>query len=263
MAVLSPHPDDAVLSCWHVLSDPGDVIVVNVFTGVGGGVPASRLAWWDRLTGASSASDRMRDRLAEDAEALGLTGREAVNLGFLDGQYRPGDQPVEALADRLAAVLDPATVLYAPAALGAIADHDVVRAAAIELGRRGYEVAFYADLPHAIRFGWPASVTAEPGDPAVDVDAYWEAILSRALPQPRAFAVEVHELDARAQAQKLAAVRAYRTQLPGLIALNPRLAEPATFRYETTWRRSPASSPMAAVARPSSQDGSDRGAGLR
>ena len=31
--VLSPHLDDAVLSCWHVLGREGDVRVVNVFTG--------------------------------------------------------------------------------------------------------------------------------------------------------------------------------------------------------------------------------------
>ena len=98
-AVLSPHPDDAVLSCWHVLAHPGDVIVVNVFTGVRDGLEASRLAWWDRLTGASSASDRMRDRLAEDAEALALAGRVAVNLGFVPGQYRSSDQSAEGVAE--------------------------------------------------------------------------------------------------------------------------------------------------------------------
>jgi hypothetical protein len=29
--ILSPHFDDAVLSCWHALASAGEVLVVNVF----------------------------------------------------------------------------------------------------------------------------------------------------------------------------------------------------------------------------------------
>lgn len=234
--VLSPHLDDAVLSCWHVLADRADVSVVNVFTATPEGEDSPR-AWWDRLTGASDSRARMRERLAEDAQALGFAGRTALNLGFLDGQYRTAPPPVEAVADRLAGVLDPATRVYAPAALGAVADHDLVRAAAVALEQRGYDVTFYADLPHAIQFGWPSAVTGMPRDAAVDVDAYWEAMLARSLPDAEAFALEVHALDDRALAAKLAAMRTYRTQLPTLVALNARLVEPATLRYEATWRR--------------------------
>src|SRR3954468_1605952 len=47
--ILSPHLDDAVLSCWHVLTGPGEVAVVNVFAGVPpAGAP---VGWWDRLSG--------------------------------------------------------------------------------------------------------------------------------------------------------------------------------------------------------------------
>ena len=236
-AVLSPHPDDAVLSCWHLLTDPGDVMVINVFTAAPAACSQAHPAWWDRLTGASSSPDRMRDRLAEDAEALGHAGRKALHLGFLDGQYRTEEQSVHAIVERLAAVLDPAMRVYAPAALGAVPDHDVVRAAGVMLERRGYEVAFYADLPHAIQFGWPASVTGLPRDDSVDVDAYWEALIARSIPNARDLRMEIHDLDECAQTAKLAAVQAYRTQLPSLVALNGRLAEPGTLRYEATWRR--------------------------
>src|SRR5436190_795304 len=44
--ILSPHPDDAVLSLWHVLAGPGEVAVVNVFAGRPAG---SELGWWDAL----------------------------------------------------------------------------------------------------------------------------------------------------------------------------------------------------------------------
>ena len=83
--------------------------------------------------------------------------------------------------------------------------------------------------------GWPASVTGD-ARAAVDV-AYREAVFSESLPQPKAFTITVHTLDESARAEKLAALGAYRTPLPGLLALNPRLAEPATLRDQATWRR--------------------------
>src|SRR5436305_11968249 len=63
-AVLSPHLDDAVLSCWHALAAAADVTVINVAAAV----PASGhpLPWWDRRTGATESAIRMRERLAED-----------------------------------------------------------------------------------------------------------------------------------------------------------------------------------------------------
>lgn len=236
--MLSPHPDDAVLSCWHLLAGPGDVLVVNVFTAAredheGGGPP-----WWDRLTEAATSTARMRQRLAEDADALARVGRTAVNLGFLDGQHRRRRQAPTQIARRIAAVVHRETRLYAPAGLGGVADHECVRAAALELERQGYQVSLYADLPHAIQYGWPASVTGAAPLARVDVDGFWEATLERSLPGPAApLRREVHVLDDCAQAAKRAAVRAYRTQLPALEAMNGRLRERGVFRYEATWRR--------------------------
>src|SRR5437763_9088482 len=57
-AILSPHFDDAVLSCWHLLAGPTSLGVVNIFTASppdGCDVP-----WWDRLTGATDAARRMQ-----------------------------------------------------------------------------------------------------------------------------------------------------------------------------------------------------------
>ena len=53
--ILSPHFDDAVLSCWHVLTGAGEVLVVNVFAGE----PAAGPLGW-------SGSARGRDRLRRD-----------------------------------------------------------------------------------------------------------------------------------------------------------------------------------------------------
>lgn len=235
--VLSPHPDDAVLSCWRQLTGPGDVNVINVFTAAPDAAASRGVAWWDRLTGAADGADRMRERLLEDQQALARAGRRALNLGLLDGQYRRSRQSAAEIADRVARVVGPRAQLFAPVGLGGIADHEVVRAAGLLLERHGHEVAFYADLPHAIRFGWPASVTGEEPVDGLDVDAYWTATLARGIPDAEALTRELHVLDDDTLTAKVAAVGAYRTQLPALLALNGRLGDPSTFRYEATWRR--------------------------
>src|SRR3712207_3185736 len=85
VTILSPHHDDAVLSCWSLLTAPGDVRVINVFAGVPADVT---LGWWDRETGASDSAERMRERRVEDAEALAAVGRAALDLDLLEDQYR-------------------------------------------------------------------------------------------------------------------------------------------------------------------------------
>ena len=226
-----------MLSCWRLLTAPDDVNVINVFTAVPDAAASRRVAWWDRLTGATDGAVRMRERLLEDRQALARAGRSALHLGLLDGQYRRGRQSAAEIADRVARVVGRDARLFAPAGLGGIADHEVVRAAALRLERQGHDVAFYADLPHAIRFGWPPSVTGEEPIDGLDVDAYWTATLARGIPDAEALSRELHVLDDDALTAKLAAVGTYRTQLPALLALNGRLGDPSAFRYEATWRR--------------------------
>ena len=151
--ILSPHFDDAVLSCWHVLASAGEVLVVNVFAGE---PPAGTLGWWDRLAGASDSAAAVRARVEEDRQALALAGRAAVNLPFLDSQYRQSDQAPGEIVEALRGVLVEDARIYAPASLGDHhPDHTAVRAAALALHAEGADVALYADLPHATVFGWP------------------------------------------------------------------------------------------------------------
>src|SRR5215218_6837911 len=99
--VVSPHLDDAVLSCWHLL-EAGDATVVSVFTGV---PEPGTSGWWDRLTGSDDSPGRVRERLREDERALSLAGASSVRLDLLDEQYRRnGASPpvAEALAEQLA-----------------------------------------------------------------------------------------------------------------------------------------------------------------
>jgi hypothetical protein len=241
--VLSPHLDDAVLSCWHVLTRPGELTVINVFAGVPVGLGAP--AWWDRYTGARDSAERVRERMEEDCRALALAGRTAVNLGFLDEQYRDDAQSLAPLIEQIERLLAPGARIYAPAAFADHADHALVRAAAFELRAAGFAVSLYAELPHATRHGWPAWVTGTHAPAAKDLaGASWEQVLAGT----GAVAPAVHQLEAGDYARKLRAVRMYGTQLRALAELARRpLSDRETLGYEVVWSTV---SRARAVARP-------------
>jgi LmbE family N-acetylglucosaminyl deacetylase len=205
--ILSPHLDDAVLSCWHLLTGLGDVKVVSVFAGV----PEGAAGWWDRMTGTTDSGERVRIRRAEDLAALAAAGRTAVHLDLLDAQYRAnGSDPsvLEAVGPHLA----PEDSVCVPAALGAHRDHQLVRDAGLALRDRGHDVSFYADLPHVVMEGPPG---------ALDLRADLQGL-----------APETHFLAYAEFERKLAAVGCYATQIEALEQLAPlRL-----LRREVIWR---------------------------
>jgi hypothetical protein len=228
--ILSPHRDDAVLSLWHVLAGPGEVRVVNVFTGA----PAGALpGWWDELSGARDPLVRAREREREDDEALALAGRAGVGLGFLDDQYRPEPQELGPVLAALATVVDPGETLLAPAALGEHRDHALVRAAALTLRERGRDVALYADIPHAAFHGWPAWVT-NGAAPQASEDR-WATRLIEAGLRPAELEPRVHSLAAAAERRKRDAVGRYVTQVAALEEKCGLLSRPDLLRYEIVW----------------------------
>jgi hypothetical protein len=231
--ILSPHPDDAVLSLWHLLTGPDDVLVLNVF----GASPDGHRGdgWWDTLTRATDSVERVRERHAEDREALALAGRAPENLGFLDGQYRHAEQPVEPIVEAIADAVDGDALLLAPAALDAHRDHRLVRSAALALRKRGHRVALYADVPHANMYGWPAWVTGEAEDPYLDPRVAWQATMNGTDVSLAELDPEVHALDDVAEAAKRDAVQRYRTQVPALDAQYSVLRRPDVLRYEVVW----------------------------
>jgi LmbE family N-acetylglucosaminyl deacetylase len=224
LTVLSPHLDDAVLSCWHVLREDAPVKVLNVFAGVPpDGTPRG---WWDRLTGAPDSCTRVRERLAEDRAALALAGRVPVNLDLLDEQHRGCAVRTDELAQRIGASLCPGDVLYAPAALGVHPDHVYVRAAALYLRAAGVRVRLYADLPHAITRGWPTWVAP---DGVPEADAAWAWAAPGETPR-------VHVIQPAEQACKRAAITAYATQVAAVeMGLAP---IERTLSYEVVWELS-------------------------
>ena len=229
--ILSPHLDDAVLSCWHLLRGPGEVEVINVFAG--SPAPGTGASWWDEITGATDSAARMAERRAEDSAAFAIAGRTATHLDFLDEQYQPTDQPLERIVARLRELIDPGAVVYAPAALGFHGDHERVRAAALELAASGQAVRLYADHPHAVQRGWPSWIDGVETEAGRQVVAHWEQRLRPVdLAQDRPV---IHHLDDAEQTEKLRAVSAYRTQIQALGRSFGDIKGFPTFPHEFVW----------------------------
>ena len=140
--VVSPHFDDAVLSCWSLIDGPGAVTVLTVFTE---GPEPVLVADWDRDTGVDSAT-RMIQRADENRAALAIAAREPLDLGLREAIYDGGGVDPELLRAHLAA----ADQVYVPAAIGVEhvnREHALVRDACLVV--RG-DCALYADQPYSM-----------------------------------------------------------------------------------------------------------------
>ena len=222
-----------MLDCWSLLDTEGEIAVLNVFTGI----PSDgTLTKWDRIVGATDSGTLMRARHVEDREALALTGRQPINLPFLESAQRANrpEPAFSALDEAIVGEAPVASRIYAPMTLGTVhPDHRLLRAYAIAVSRTGMPVTLYADVPYATVYGWPHWVTGAARDPHLDVDAYWAGSLA-AVPQrlePRVVTLE----PARAAA-KLEAMRCYRTQFASLDR-GPigQLANSLVHPYEVFW----------------------------
>jgi hypothetical protein len=233
--ILSPHFDDAVLSCWDVLASAGEVLVVNVFAGE---PPAGTLGWWDELAGASDSAATVRTRVKEDRQALALAGRASVNLPFLDSQYRQGDQAPGEIVQALRGVLVTDARIYAPASLGDHhLDHTAVRAAALALRAEGADVTLYADLPHATVFGWPRWVLDGSSSEADPAGEGWATQLQETGVPVERMVAATHRLSPKEHAAKLEAVLSYASQVAPLQQVfGSSLEDPQLLGREVDWR---------------------------
>jgi LmbE family N-acetylglucosaminyl deacetylase len=228
MLVLSPHFDDAVLSCWHLIDGGDDVRVVNVFTGSPpSGAPPG---WWDEHTGAPDPAARVSERRGEDEAALAVAGLSAIELGFLDGQHRHEKLAPAAVEDRLREIASEREPIAAPMGLDRHEDHCVTRDAALALRGEGSEVILYADLPHACVHGWPQL--------ASDGAARWREAVRSVGVDPEGLRLEAHPLAPAALRRKEAALGHYRTQLAALAKMYESALDPEVLGYEAIWRSS-------------------------
>lgn len=235
--VFSPHLDDAVLGCWWALRRRGSVKVINFFTG---SPKRGDLSTWDRVTGGTDPVTHMQQRVSEDREALAVARRRPLNLNFLDSQYRRVAPSIARLGVALGQVAPCASRVYAPVGIGGHADHRLVRRMALDLVDDGVPVCLYAELPYAVRWGWPHWVTATTPDPHRVVDAWWEASLVSARGQRRQLEPHVQTFDVEEAEAKLRALKMYRTQFPAIIAGEGScLADLDILRYEVYWDVTP------------------------
>ncbi len=196
VVVISPHLDDAVLSCARFLSVHPGATVVTVFAGNPPAYP-DPMRLWDVQSGFGPDDDVMEARRAEDRVALALLDATPRHLDFVEHTYNPGDKPVapEVIADGLVPVLaelEP-TLVLAPFGL-ANPDHDVTHRACMRARDRVdpsvsfwcYEDNGYKHIPGMLAWRvsslfrrglWPTPVC-----PPVDHDGAAQGRCGRVLP---------------------------------------------------------------------------------
>lgn len=185
---LSPHLDDAVLSCGGLIHQQVQhglrPLVITCFAGVPDYRQLSAFAA-EQHRRWGQPSDAVAQRRHEDCAALACLGAEHVHVDYLDCIYRrhpmtgeflyaheealwgPIPRVETALVSELAARLGqalsagtgrmhrstptpaPGVHIFAPLAVGQHVDHRLVLQAALHLRRSGFEVRFYEDYPYA------------------------------------------------------------------------------------------------------------------
>jgi sugar transferase (PEP-CTERM/EpsH1 system associated) len=215
---LSPHLDDAILSCGgliHAQRQAGERVgVLTLCAGFPERAALTPLAEQYEATW-SEAGEAIAVRRAEDAAALANWGVRYWHGGTLDAIYRrragapyypersdlfrephTGDAAAllpawEALVKHIEAEHGLSVVLYAPLGVGGHIDHELTRQLAERLGDAGRTVHFYEDYPYA---------ELAPGG----IEA------AQARFGPRAWTSRTVAIDAHA---KIEAVRNYRSQI--------------------------------------------------
>ena len=175
---LSPHLDDAVLSCGgliHTQARTGQPpLVVTIFAGrppadigLSAFAQSQHLRW-------GSPEDVIATRWSEDRAALSVLGADYLRLNYLDCIYRGkehGDEPEwyyaseeaifgpvhpseQSLPVDLATILSEfippgeGATLYAPLTVGNHVDHQLAFFAALILRSQGWQVRCYEDYPY-------------------------------------------------------------------------------------------------------------------
>lgn len=226
---LSPHFDDAVLSCGgtiHQQVAAGEpALVVTVFAAAPATVELSPLAESFHRRWAI-AGDVIAARREENRVALSILGAESCELAYRDAIYRgaPGAwryenasslmaAPAAGDAELVAAIVaplrsalaaHPGATVHAPLAIGHHVDHQLVHAAAHELLRVGHVVEFFEDYPYVHVHG--------PDHP--------HGLAPTLAARKGAATFRLRRLSDADLAARIAAIRAYRSQLAMLFG-NP------------------------------------------
>lgn len=229
IVVLSPHLDDAVLACFHVLASGDPVEVVNVFAGVP--EPGTPTEVWGRICGYDDFHKLGEDRIREDGAALDSLGIAPTYLAFGDQEVRKALGDPHPTVDRLLAEIE-AAAPRASLVLGPLGgadrpnpDHVLVRDVAISLLYDGMPVALYADFPHVCkaRGAWPVELISGPlpeapvEPPRLDSTVRWAKKLPGLVPEvDPLYNATVWLLDEAERDRKRETAEMYRTQFKAL-----------------------------------------------
>lgn len=164
---ISPHLDDAVLSCGgHISFLAGKkqkILVITVFSDFGKGpvsLSARRYMWH---CGALTIKQFQAKRIIEDQLAMETIGANYLHLGFTDAYFRrfypnhrqlfsgridPADKKlVDLIEKKLPSLIKRGDVLYGPMGIGGHVDHIIVNKIIKSLP--GGEKLYWLDQPYA------------------------------------------------------------------------------------------------------------------
>jgi LmbE family N-acetylglucosaminyl deacetylase len=232
---LSPHLDDAVLSCggciWQQVQAGGRVLIVTVCAGTPApDEPLSPFA--QELHARWGFADPVAARREEDVAALTLLRAEGVYWPYVDciyrrtaagcflcdseealfGEVHPADDALTAeLTDRFQVLAqEQGITIYAPLAVGHHVDHQVVRRA-VE-GLEG--VVYYEDYPYAARPGTIETALGA-GQWQAELVALSQEALQAKIAAIACYGSQFSSLDWADAAEMAAAVQAFARQLGG------------------------------------------------
>lgn len=180
---VSPHFDDAVLSCgsWidRLVKNGKKVVVVNIFTKAHVGPYTLSAKKYLKECGYVNAIELHKEREKEDKLALEMLGVEVINLEFKDALFRQKNDksllgrlvpefshvyptyrmhvikdtykndPIKAVvSEELKKIIPSRAVVVSPFGIGGHADHVLARAACEDAFGR---VVYYSDFPYNLR----------------------------------------------------------------------------------------------------------------
>lgn len=197
LLVVSPHLDDAVLSCGLLLAAHPAAVVCTVCTAP----PRQNMSTdWDRRSGFADAFEAISERKAEDLKALTQLDAHLIHLPFCDVQYRqsPSHDSLVAAFGQTFRTIGP-TIVLIPMGLFH-SDHTLVAAACLALLQRVGEAEMYAyeDVPYRHMPGVVQTRLAE---------------LSKSGNVAKAAKLVRAAVDPRYEQMKQAAIGAYQSQL--------------------------------------------------
>jgi LmbE family N-acetylglucosaminyl deacetylase len=259
VVILSPHLDDAALSCGgllHALHDRISTLVVSICCGTPRVLAPDGRGKLQLRRGHVNPQYRRR----EDIAAMHSVNADFVHLGFSDGIYRRSpltgkliyrSERERWIAPRIEDMahieelylvlrrlcLDLGSILLiSPMGIGHHVDHQIVSQVALRLAASGVTLLFYEDFPYV----------ADPGIGRGDVDGPLAALARMHLAPAKHFVVPV-DVDA-----KMALLRHYESQVPALFGdddgMRARIAgrQHAGVPSEFYWRAKPLPTPAAA-----------------